>query len=48
MTLETDFHLFHCSHCHSPDTIPGFLQVFVMQGKATHLFHCHPSILLLA
>ena len=42
--LLTDF---HCSRCHSSDTILGFLQIFVMQHEAAHQLHCHPSILLL-
>ena len=33
MMLDTDFHLFHCSHCHSPDTILGFLQILWCKKK---------------
>ena len=31
--LDTDFHWFHCSCCHSLDTILGILQIFVMREK---------------
>ena len=47
MMLDTEFHLFHCSHHHSPDTILCFLHIFVMQEKEAHQLHCHSSILLL-
>ena len=33
MMLDIDFHWFHCSRRHSPDTTLDFLQIFVMQKK---------------
>ena len=39
--------LFSTSCHHSPDTILGFLQIFVMQEEGAHQLHCHHSILVL-
>ena len=39
--------LFSTSCHHSPDTILGFLQIFVMQEEGAHQFYCHHSILVL-
>ena len=36
--------LFSNSCHHSPDTILGFLQIFVMQEEEAHQLHCHHSI----